>query len=69
MIERSKRKAENRAEKVKEDYTPVEDTKEVELFVSHAKDTVRSITYAFRSAIRRATVVRSATLGGNLQNQ
>ncbi|KAF8475731.1 hypothetical protein BDZ91DRAFT_689392 [Kalaharituber pfeilii] len=62
LIERSKRKAETRNEKIREDYSPVEDIKEVEVFVSHAKDAVRSITYAFRSITRRATVIRSAIL-------
>ncbi|PWW76069.1 hypothetical protein C7212DRAFT_295760 [Tuber magnatum] len=59
MIERSKKKAEARMEKVREEYQPVEDTRDVELFVSHAKDSVRSINFACRSVARRANTVRT----------
>ncbi|KAA8909166.1 hypothetical protein FN846DRAFT_776654 [Sphaerosporella brunnea] len=59
LILRSKRKAEARAERVREEFTPVEEVREVEMFVSFAKDSVRSINYAVRSVTRRATVVRS----------
>ncbi|KAI5808950.1 hypothetical protein DFH27DRAFT_246329 [Peziza echinospora] len=59
LIERSKRKVESRNDKLREEYTPVEDMKEVEVFFSHAKDAVRSITFAFRSITRRATAIRA----------
>ncbi|CAZ86141.1 unnamed protein product [Tuber melanosporum] len=59
MIERSKKKAEARMEKVREEYQPVEDTRDVEVFVSHAKDSVRSINFACRSVTRRANAVRT----------
>ncbi|CUS13939.1 unnamed protein product [Tuber aestivum] len=57
MIERSKKKAEARMEKVREEYQPVEDIRDVELFVSHAKDSVRSINFACRSVTRRANTL------------
>ncbi|KAF8459031.1 hypothetical protein BGX38DRAFT_1151295 [Terfezia claveryi] len=60
LIDRSKRKTEIRNENIREEYSPVEDIREVEVFVTHAKDAVRSITYAFRSITRRATVIRTA---------
>ncbi|KAK4997655.1 hypothetical protein LTR66_002954, partial [Elasticomyces elasticus] len=41
LAERSKRKAELRVENVKEDYLPIVDTADVELFVAHAKDQLR----------------------------
>ncbi|TGZ79736.1 hypothetical protein EX30DRAFT_320981 [Ascodesmis nigricans] len=59
LIERSKKKAETRMEHVREEYIPVEDTKEVEMFVSFAKDSVRSINFACRSVTRRVSVVRT----------
>lgn len=63
MIERSKKKAETRMEKIREDFTPVEDIRDVEIFVSHAKDSVRSINYACRSVTRRATALRYSLFG------
>jgi hypothetical protein len=63
LIVRSKKKAEARAERVREEFTPVEEVREVEMFVSFAKDSVRSINYAVRSVTRRATVVRSTIAG------
>jgi hypothetical protein len=63
LVVRSKKKAEARAERVREEFTPVEEVREVEMFVSFAKDSVRSINYAVRSVTRRATVVRSTIAG------
>ena len=68
LIERSKRKVETRNEKLREEYTPVEDMREVEVFVSHAKDAVRSITFAFRSITRRATAIKTAITGNCANN-
>ncbi|KAI5800077.1 hypothetical protein EDC01DRAFT_765462 [Geopyxis carbonaria] len=59
LIERSKKKAEARIERVREEFVPVQDVREVEMFVSFAKDSVRSINYACRSVTRRATAVRT----------
>lgn len=58
LAERSKRKAEIRVENVRDDYDPVEDTREVELFVSHAKEQVRGVSHATKSLIRRTNVQR-----------
>jgi hypothetical protein len=60
---RSKKKAEARAERVHEEFTPIENVREVEMFVSHAKDSVRSINYACNSVTRRATVIRTTLTG------
>ena len=68
LIARSKKKAEARAERIKEEFTPIEDVKEVEMFVSYAKDSIWSINYACRSVTRRATVVR-ATIAGKLHRR
>jgi hypothetical protein len=63
MEQRSKLKAETRAEKVKEEYEPVEDVADVEQFVDHARDMVRSVNYATKSVIRRANNMRFITTG------
>ena len=68
LIERCKRKAEIRNEKIREEFTPVEDVREVEVFMSHAKDAVRSINFACRSITRRATVIRSAIFGERIRS-
>lgn len=60
MMERSKKKAEIRMERVREEFTPIEDIRDVEHFVSYAKDSVRSVNYACRSVTRRATALRYA---------
>jgi hypothetical protein len=65
MIERSKKNAETRMEMVREDFLPVEDIRDVEVFVSYAKDTVRSITFACRGVTRRANAVRTILFGTN----
>ncbi|KAI5839849.1 hypothetical protein DFP73DRAFT_560496 [Morchella snyderi] len=62
MIERSKKKAEIRMERIREEFTPVEDIRDVENFVSYAKDSVRSVNYACRSVTRRATALRYSML-------
>jgi len=63
MIERSKKKAEARIEKIREEYQPIEDTRDVEVFVTHAKDSVRSINFACRSVTRRANAIRTTLFG------
>lgn len=57
---RSSRKAETRAETVRDDYEAQTDVREVELFVSFAKDSVRSVHHALRSVLRRTNRVRLA---------
>lgn len=54
MEQRSLLKAETRAERVRDEYEPVEDVREVEQFVNHAREMVRSVNYSTKSATRRA---------------
>jgi hypothetical protein len=60
LAERSKVKAETRAEMVRDEYVPITDIREVELFVSHAKDSVRSVHHSTKSVLRRVNRVRLA---------
>ncbi|KAK7529053.1 uncharacterized protein IWZ02DRAFT_412819 [Phyllosticta citriasiana] len=60
LEERSKRKAETRVERVKEEYTPILDVREVELFVQHARESVRSMHHSLKSVLRRTNKVRSS---------
>ncbi|KAK3394659.1 hypothetical protein B0H63DRAFT_426587 [Podospora didyma] len=62
MAERSKLKADALAEKVHDELEPIQDLREVEQFVDHARDMVRSVHYSTRSVARRANVV------GNVAN-
>ncbi|ORY66125.1 VPS9 domain-containing protein [Pseudomassariella vexata] len=57
MEQRSGLKAETRAEKVREELEPLEDMREVEQFVDHAREMVRSVNYSTKSVARRANVV------------
>ncbi|KAH0563354.1 hypothetical protein GP486_002073 [Trichoglossum hirsutum] len=59
MAERSKRKAETRAENVKDDYAPIEDVKDVEVFIAHAREMVRGVNYSTKSVIRRVNKLRA----------
>jgi hypothetical protein len=63
MMERSKKKAEIRMERIREEFTPIEDIRDVENFVSYAKDSVRSVNYACRSVTRRAMALRYNMFG------
>ncbi|KAI9714024.1 MAG: hypothetical protein M1820_000754 [Bogoriella megaspora] len=62
VAERSTRKAETRAENVKDEYetVPISDVRDVEAFIAHARDMVRGINHASRSVIRRVTALRMA---------
>ncbi|KAK8052827.1 hypothetical protein PG996_012128 [Apiospora saccharicola] len=57
MEQRSKLKAETRTEKVREEMEPLEDMREVEQFVDHARDMVRSVNYSTKSVARRSNAV------------
>jgi hypothetical protein len=59
LAERSSRKAELRTERVREEYAPTFDVREVELFVQHARESVRSLHHASKSVLRRTNKVRS----------
>lgn len=63
MSQRSKKKAEIRAEKVTEEYEPVEDVRDVEVFVGHARDMVRGVNHLTKSVIRRVNKIRNASSG------
>ncbi|KAG5984634.1 hypothetical protein E4U55_003967 [Claviceps digitariae] len=61
MAQRTKLKVETRIEKIKEEYEPVGDIREVEQFVNHARDTVRSLSYSTKTVTRRANGLGLAT--------
>ncbi|KAH8592404.1 hypothetical protein B0O99DRAFT_597137 [Bisporella sp. PMI_857] len=61
MEQRSKLKAETRAETVRDEYEPIENVRDVEQFVNHARETVRSVNYATKSLARRANSIRTST--------
>lgn len=63
MRERSKLKAEARMERVRDEYEPVEDMREVEQFVNHAREMVRSVNYSTKSVTRRANSIRLSAAG------
>lgn len=63
MRERSKLKAEARMERVRDEYEPVEDMREVEQFVNHAREMVRSVNYSTKSVTRRANNIRLSAAG------
>ncbi|KAL8995666.1 MAG: hypothetical protein Q9169_004636 [Polycauliona sp. 2 TL-2023] len=59
MEERSRKKAETRAENIKEQYEPVEDVREVESFVGHAREALRGVNHSTKSTIRRVANIRN----------
>ncbi|KAF2471939.1 uncharacterized protein BDR25DRAFT_259174 [Lindgomyces ingoldianus] len=61
LEERSRRKAEARVERVREEFTPIYDVREVELFIQHARESVRSLHHASKSVLRRTNKLRSAS--------
>ncbi|KAI9808414.1 MAG: hypothetical protein M1827_007473 [Pycnora praestabilis] len=61
MAERSKKKAETRLEKVKEEYAPVVDVRDIELFVGHAKEMVRGVNHSTKSVVRRVNKLQTIT--------
>lgn len=63
MEQRSQLKAETRAEKVREELEPLENIREVEQFVDHARDMVRSVNYSTKSVARRANGLATVASG------
>ncbi|KAH6615257.1 hypothetical protein C7974DRAFT_61789 [Boeremia exigua] len=62
LAQRSARKAELRVERLREEFVPIFDVREVELFVQHARENVRSLHHASKSVLRRTNKLRmSAT--------
>jgi hypothetical protein len=60
LAERSRMKAETRAEMVRDEFDPITDVREVEVFVGHAKDSVRGVHHSTKSVLRRVTRLRLA---------
>lgn len=60
MEQRSKLKAETRAEKVRDELEPLEDVREVEQFIDHARDMVRSVNHSTKSVARRMNTLGNA---------
>ncbi|EWC48432.1 hypothetical protein DRE_02201 [Drechslerella stenobrocha 248] len=60
MMERSRLKAENNWEKAQEDFEPVANTRDIEVFMAHARDTVRAISVHTRSVLRRTNALLQA---------
>ncbi|KAG8525608.1 uncharacterized protein KY384_009252 [Bacidia gigantensis] len=58
MAERSRKKAEIRAENVREEYEPVEDVRDVASFVEHARESIRGIDQSTKSVTRRVANIR-----------
>ena len=63
MAERSLKKADIRTEKVKEEYEPIDDVRTVEQFVSHARDSIRSVNHSTKSVTRRVNSIRNVSTG------
>lgn len=63
MAERSRMKAEIRAENIKEEFEPVDDVREVEAFVGHARETIRGVDHSIKSVTRRVIVFRNTSFG------
>lgn len=61
LAARSARKAELRVERLREDFAPIYDVREVELFVQHARENVRSLHHASKSVLRRTNKLRMVT--------
>ncbi|KAF2748157.1 hypothetical protein M011DRAFT_401339 [Sporormia fimetaria CBS 119925] len=60
LAERSARKVESRKERIRDEYLPLYDVREVEIFVQHARESVRSVHHASRSVLRRTNKMRNA---------
>lgn len=63
MEQRSKLKAETRAEKVRDEFEPLEDVREVEQFVDHARENVRGVNHSTKSVARRTNIVGNSAFG------
>ncbi len=66
MAERSRKKAAIRIEKVKEEYEPIEDVRDVEIFVEHARESIWGVDHSTRSVVRRIANLHNTSSG--LQN-
>ena len=63
MAERSRLKAAILHERIREEYEPVDDVRDVESFVTHAREAVRPVHHATRTMLRRVGNLHTAQLG------
>lgn len=63
MAQRSKLKAETRAEKVRDELEPLDNIREAEQFVDHARDLVRRVNISTKNVMRRVNGVSIASSG------
>ena len=68
MAERSLKKSEIRQENISEDYSPIEDVRDVELFVTHARESVRPVNHNMKNIIRRVACIRNMSRGMRSKN-
>lgn len=69
MKGRSKLKAEAQAERIRDEMEPIGDVGEVEQFVGHAREVVRSVSHSTRSVTRRVNAVGTVAAGESLCSQ
>ena len=63
MAERSRKKAEIRSENIREEFEPMSNLREVESFVEHAREAIRSVNHLTKSTTRRVNGIRNASSG------
>ena len=68
MAERSLKKSEIRQENIREDYSPIDDVRDVESFVTHARESVRPVNHNIKSIIRRVASIRNTSRGMHPKN-
>ncbi|KAL8783419.1 MAG: hypothetical protein Q9195_009395 [Heterodermia aff. obscurata] len=61
MAERSRKKAEIRAENIRDEYEPIDDVKDVESFVGFARETLRPVNHSTKSVLRRVTNIQNSS--------
>ncbi|MCJ1308093.1 hypothetical protein MMC25_001744 [Agyrium rufum] len=60
MAERVMKKADLNSEHIREDFEPVEDVRDVETFVGHARESIRGVNHSTKSVMRRVNGIRNA---------
>jgi hypothetical protein len=58
LTERTRKKAEARVENIREEFTAITEVSDVELFVSHARDSIRVLHHSTKTVIRRLNKLR-----------
>ena len=61
MADRSRRKSELRQEKIMEESTPISDVRDVDIFVSHARETIRTLNHTSKTLARRVNNIRNSS--------